>query len=92
MKSKNHALDKSAEAIQGRADGVFELAKAHHAQADDQHTTAAKQLDNAERQKAIAEEQLREAAKLEAKAVKLDALGDTLLADAIEIKGGTQVN
>ena len=92
MKIEKQVLDKSAEALLARADGVFELAKAQHVQADDQHSAAAKQLDNAEKQKAIATEQHLEADDLEAKSVKLDALGETLVADAVEIKGGAQVN
>jgi hypothetical protein len=91
MKIEKQVLDKSAEALLAQADGVFELAKAQHVQADDQHSMAAKQLDNAEKQHVMASQQHRDADKIEANAVKLDTLGETLVDDAVEIKGATQV-
>jgi len=49
------------------------------------------QQQNADKQQVISTQQHRDADQLEGKADKLDALGDSLIANAVEIKGDTIV-
>jgi hypothetical protein len=91
MNIDKRTLDKSAEAILKRAEQLFDLAKQQHELADQQHAYASKQHENADRQKVIAADQHRGADQLEAKADKTETLGETLVSDAVGIKGETLV-
>jgi hypothetical protein len=91
MKIEKIVLEKSAEALLERAEDCFDLATAQHKMADEQHEVAARQSENANTQQEIAAEQHAGAIKLAAKADELETLGSALVAEAVEIKGDTQV-
>lgn len=75
MRFEKALLEKSANNLLKKADDCFDLAKTQHATADKQHEIAARQHSNADQ--------------LDTSADKLVALGHSLEAEAVEIKGAT---
>jgi hypothetical protein len=77
MRFEKTLLDKSAKALLDKAEDCFGLAKTQHEIADKQHEIAASQHSSADN--------------LDTSADKLAALGHALEADAVELKGETEI-
>lgn len=77
MRFEKKLLEKSVETLQAKAEDCFDLAKTQHDIADKQHE--------------IADRQHASADNLDNSADRLDALGHALQADAVEIKGETEI-
>jgi hypothetical protein len=76
MRFEKALLEKSADNLMKKADDCFDLAKTQQDTADKQHEIAIQQHSNADQ--------------LETSADKLVALGHSLEAEAVEIKGATE--
>jgi hypothetical protein len=78
MRLAKERLERTVNALIKKAEDCFDLAQTQHRAAGIQHVLADKQHENA--------------GKLDMSADRLDIMGDALRADAVELKGGLEID